>query len=319
MITDNELFEESSDGVIGEDDLITTENHSGISDNNGVKLKSKLKDSVFTHLFRDKTYVYQLYKDLVVDDNTTTIDDIEITTLRAMFLNTIYNDLSFIVKGKEYDRYMVFVEAQSSWNYNMTLRLFMYYFEVLRRRLDMDEISYAGNSKVHIPMPEMFVIYTGDKKNIPEYESFNDVYFNGKASVDLVIKILSEENTTIYGQYIKFCKVYNEKYKKFGKTFKTILETIRECKDKGCLVSFLSNHEKEVTSIMDGFFSESGMLNQFAKENIAKGRAEGLAKGRAEGLAKGRAEGLVEGEAIGTKNAIRSLIQTGTVSLEKFM
>ena len=283
MITDNELFEESSDGVIGEDDLITTENHSGISDNNGVKLKSKLKDSVFTHLFRDKTYVYQLYKDLVVDDNTTTIDDIEITTLRAMFLNTIYNDLSFIVKGKEYDRYMVFVEAQSSWNYNMTLRLFMYYFEVLRRRLDMDEISYAGNSKVHIPMPEMFVIYTGDKKNIPEYESFNDVYFNGKASVDLVIKILSEENTTIYGQYIKFCKVYNE---------------------------------KEVTSIMDGFFSESGMLNQFAKENIAKGRAEGLAKGRAEGLAKGRAEGLVEGEAIGTKNAIRSLIQTGTVSLD---
>ena len=43
---------------------------------------TKTKDSVFTTLFKDVNNVYRLYKELHAEDTTTTVDDIEIDTLR---------------------------------------------------------------------------------------------------------------------------------------------------------------------------------------------------------------------------------------------
>lgn len=43
--------------------------------------KRNIKDSVFTNLFRDNKYVFELYQALFPDDKDATIDDIETITL----------------------------------------------------------------------------------------------------------------------------------------------------------------------------------------------------------------------------------------------
>lgn len=54
------------------------------------------------------------------------------------------------------------------------------------------------------------MIYTGDGDALDE-TSFNEVYFNGESVVDLKVNVLKDVNTsTIYGQYIGFCKIYNK-------------------------------------------------------------------------------------------------------------
>ncbi len=60
------------------------------------------------------------------------------------------------------------------------------------------------------------------------------------------VKVLyQEDEKNIIGQYIIFCKVYNEQRKKHGQTKKTVTETIRICKDRNVLKEYL---------LYDGFF-----------------------------------------------------------------
>ncbi len=90
------------------------------SDNNAVKeLKSnrKIKDSVFTHLFKDKKYVFKIYQALHPEDNTVTVDDIMIMTLESHLVNQLYNDLSFMIG----DRLIILIEHQSTWNENIVI------------------------------------------------------------------------------------------------------------------------------------------------------------------------------------------------------
>ena len=265
------------------------DNKASLYNDDSLLLKLKAKDSVFTHMFGMKSYVYRLYKDLYSDDMDTTEDDIIITTLDNTLVDTIYNDLSFIVKGKDRDRYIIFVEAQSSWNYNMTLRLGMYYFEVLKRYFASKKIASSDNSKIVLPMPEFYVVYTGDRKMVPDMESFNDVYFNGKAPIDIKIKIISKIDDSICGQYIGFCKILNEQtkiYKGTDDSKKCITEIIRICREKGYLVDYLNAHESEVVTVMDDILSSSYLFRMHEEELIAKGKAEGKKAGVIEGITK---------------------------------
>ena len=54
--------------------------------------------------------------------------------------------------------------------------------------------------------------------------------------VDAEVKVLYQEDEgNIIGQYIIFCKVYNEQRKKYGQTKKAVTETIRICKNRNVL------------------------------------------------------------------------------------
>ena len=64
------------------------------------------KDSVFTRLFSDPYYMYELYQSLYPEDRETTVRDLEDVTIQNALVITIYNDLAFIVKN----RLIVFVE-----------------------------------------------------------------------------------------------------------------------------------------------------------------------------------------------------------------
>ena len=75
-----------------------------------------------------------------------------------------------------------------------------------------------------------------------------------------------EDENNIIGQYIIFCKVYNEQRKKYGQTKKAVTETIRICKDRNVLKEYLENKEQEVVDIMMTLFDDEQILEAYAKD-----------------------------------------------------
>lgn len=62
--------------------------------------KRKIKDSVFTNLFKDRKYLFQLYKALHPEDLNATEDEIEDITIKHVLVDADYNDLGFSVGNR---------------------------------------------------------------------------------------------------------------------------------------------------------------------------------------------------------------------------
>ena len=276
--------------------IITIENRQGddkvaddeLQDNRTVNRKTK--DSVFTKVFEDKNNLLLLYKELHPRDTTVTIDDIEIETLKSVMINDIINDLGFTVESGTTAKFILLFEAQSKWTENLTLRMLFYLAETYHRYLIKTKQSEHAYKKINLPKPELYVVYTGSK-DLPDEISFKEDYFDGDGPVDIRVKILKKpEKHTIYGQYIGFCKIYDEQRKIHKNKLECIKETIRISLEKGYLTEFLYQHKQEVFTRMSELFDEEAQRKQYdiaIKEQFkAEGRAEGEAKGRAEGEAK---------------------------------
>ena len=85
----------------------------------GLKMKRKVKDSVFTKLFAEQCYVTELYEALS-GKSAKKNPEIEVITLETVLMNGYYNDLGFVAD----DRFMYFVEAQSDWSPNKSYECF---------------------------------------------------------------------------------------------------------------------------------------------------------------------------------------------------
>lgn len=130
-----------------------------------------------------------------------------------------------------------------------------------------------------MPKPELYVIYTGDRKNIPDTISLSKEFFDGvDTAVDVKVKVICESDTdNILNQYIIFCKVYNEQRKKYGQTKKAVTETIRICKNRNVLKEYLESKEQEVVDIMMTLFDDEQVLEAYA-EDIKNNEARKTAK-----------------------------------------
>ena len=226
--------------------------------------KRKIKDSVFTNLFQDKKYLLQLYKALHPEDMDVTEDEIADVTIKHVLIDADYNDLGFSVGN----RLMVLVESQSTWTYNIIIRALMYLVQTYHDYFKRTNQNLYGSKKVNMPKPELYMIYTGDKKKIPDTISLSKEFFNGATiSVDAEVKVLYQENEKdIVGQYIIFSKVYNEQRKLYGVTKKAITETIRICKNRNVLKEYLENKEQEVVDMMMTLFDDEQILKAYAKD-----------------------------------------------------
>ena len=69
--------------------------------------KRRIKDSVFTDLFKDKKYLLQLYQALHPEDKDTTEEEIADVTIRHVLTEGDFNDFGFSVGN----RLMVLVES----------------------------------------------------------------------------------------------------------------------------------------------------------------------------------------------------------------
>lgn len=143
-------------------------------------VKHTVKDSVFTHLFRDKKYLKQLYQTLHPEDRKVTEEEIVDITMENVLTDGIYNDLGFRVG----ERLMVLVEAQSTWTMNIIIRIFIYLAQTYHNYFESNRENLYGSKKVKMPKPEAYVIFTGKRKSKPEYISLSKEFL-GKKNVRL--------------------------------------------------------------------------------------------------------------------------------------
>ncbi len=226
--------------------------------------KRKIKDSVFTNLFQDRKYLLQLYKALHPEDCSVTEDAIADVTIKHVLVDADYNDLGFSVGN----RLMILVESQSTWTLNIIIRALMYLIQTYHDYFKRTNQNLYGSKKVNMPIPELYVIFTGERKNIPDTISLSKEFFDGsKIAIDAEVKVLYQENEKdIIGQYIIFSKVYNEQRKLYGNTKQAVTETIRICKDRNVLKEYLESKEQEVVDIMMTLFDDEQILKAYAKD-----------------------------------------------------
>lgn len=226
--------------------------------------KRKIRDSVFTNLFQEKKYLLQLYKALHPEDGEVTEAEIADVTIKHVLVDADYNDLGFSVG----DRLMVLVESQSTWTMNIIIRALMYLMQTYHDYFRRTKQNLYGSKKVKMPKPELYVIFTGERKAIPDIITLSKDFFNGdRIAVEAQIKVLYQENEgDIIGQYIIFCKVYQEQRKCHGNTREAVTETIRICKDRNVLKEYLESREKEVVDIMMTLFDDEQIYKAFEND-----------------------------------------------------
>lgn len=245
--------------------------------------KRKIRDSVFTNLFQDKKYLLQLYQALHPEDCEVTEDEIEDVTIKHVLTDADYNDLGFSVGN----RLMILVESQSTFTYNIIIRALMYLAQTYHEYFKRTDQNLYGSKKVTIPKPELYMIFTGERKDIPDTMSLKEEFFDdAEVAVDVKVKVLYQENEDdIIGQYIIFCKVYSEQRKLHGNTEKAVTETIRICKDRNVLREYLMSKEQEVVDIMMTLFDDEQIMKAYEKD-IKDSTAREVARETAERMIK---------------------------------
>ena len=225
---------------------------------NTAKTKRTVKDSVFTNLFGNSKYLLQLYQFLHPEDTGVREEDLKTVTLENIFTDDVYNDLGF-TKG---DKLMVLMEAQSTWTVNIIIRALEYLANSYRRYFSENGQDLYSSKKVTLPKPELYVIYTGNRKRRPEEIKLSEEFFQGeKVAIEVTVKMIYDgKKGDIVNQYVTFTKVLDEQVKIYGRNKKAVQETIRICKDKNILKEYLENKESEVVDIMMQLYDQQEIM-----------------------------------------------------------
>lgn len=266
------------------------------------------KDSVFCDLFGDKKYLLQMYQELHPEDTETTEADLTDVTIRNVLTDGIYNDIGFRNK----DRVVILTESQSTWSMNILVRMLLYMAETYHSYFMRNDVDLYASKKASVPEPELYVIFTGERKDKPEYISLSEEFFQGKeCSIEVKAKVLyGNKDNSIISQYIAFSKVYTEQVKLYGYTRKAVMETIRICMDRNILAEYLKNKESEVISIMMSLFDEEYIQRAYHKRIAREAAEEAAAKATKEAEAKA---------AKAAKEAEEASIHTVMESAEKML
>ncbi len=245
-----------------------------------VKAKRTAKNSVFLDLFQDKRNLLKLYQTLHPEDTDATEDTLDIVTIDNVLTDNLYNDLGIMV-GK--DKLLLLLEAQSTWTVNILIRILLYLAQSYHEYFERTSQSLYKSTKVKMPKPELYIIFTGNKGRKPETVSLSQEFFGG-ADIDVEVKakvIYESDTEDIINQYIIFCKVFDEQRKLYGMTEQAVKETIRICKDRNILKEYLISREVEVVTIMMSLFDDEQIMRTYWKDmekEMARKTAEKMIK-----------------------------------------
>lgn len=240
------------------------------------EMKRSVKDSVFTYLFKQPEYTRQLYLALHPEDTDVKESDFKLVTLENVLTTGFYNDLGIQVRN----RLILLVEAQSTFSVNIALRMLLYLAGTYKEYIEEQKLDLYGSHPVEIPRPELYVVYTGDRKEIPETLHLSDLC-QGAGSAEVEVKVLRDDGTgDILDQYVRFCKIADEQREKYGLTQQAIDETIRICIAENVLAPFLASRQKEVLEIMVTLFDQE-KIAEIHDYNVAKAARQ---EGREEGI-----------------------------------
>ena len=225
----------------------------------------------------------QLYQALHPEDRDVTEDDLQDVTVSNVLVNDIYNDIGFRVGST----LLILIESQSTWTVNIIFRALMYLVQTYREYFNETRQNIYNSKKLRMPKPEVYVIYTGDRKTRPEQISFAEEFFDGKETcLDVKVKMIYDgKEGDIINQYVRFTKVCNEQVSLYGRTRKAIKETIRICKDSDVLREYLENKEQEVLDMLMELYDQEEVLKSYvqsekyeAVEEAAKETAKRMLK-----------------------------------------
>jgi hypothetical protein len=269
-----------------------------------VKAKRTAKNSVFLDIFQNKKNLLKLYQTLHPEDTDATEDTLDIVTIENVLTDNLYNDLG-ILAGR--DKLLLLIEAQSTWSINILVRILLYLAQTYHEYFERTAQSLYKGTKVRMPKPELYVIYTGSKGNKPDVISLSKEFFNGEdIDIEIKAKVFYERDTDdIINQYIVFCKVFDDQRKRHGLTEQAVRETIRICKDRDVLREYLESREKEVVTIMMSLFDEEQILKTYLKD-VKREMAEEIAEEIAE-----------ETERATTREMAERMIRKGKMSLDE--
>lgn len=226
-------------------------------------VKHTIKDSVFTNLFKEKKYLVQLYHALHPERKGVTEEDIKEVTVSNVLVDDIYNDVGFMVGST----LLVLVECQATWTVNIIFRALMYLVQTYREYFRKTKQNLYKSKKLEMPEPELYVIYTGNRKTRPEEISLKEEFFDGKdICIDVKVKMVYDgRDGDIINQYVVFTKVCNEQVEVYGRTRKAIQEAVRICKDKNVLKEYLESREQEVVDMMMELYDEQEILKSYVE------------------------------------------------------
>ena len=254
-------------------------------------MNREVKATVFSDLFKIKKYLFQLYRTLHPEDTTTVEDDLTDVSINNVLVDDIYNDLGFMVA----DRLVVLVEAQSTWTENVLIRGAMYLVQTWRNHFARTGADLYHAPRAALPRPEFYVLYTGDRVARPEVLSLSEEFFGGESfAIEVRARMLYGEGTgDVISQYAAFCRVLSDQVKLYGRTRRTIRETIRICKERDVLKEYLEDREAEVMDIMTMLFDQETATRNYVDRVRREAAEQSLAEGIAKGLARGNVQGFV--------------------------
>ena len=155
--------------------------------------------------------------------------DCKLVTLEHVLTNGITNDLGFQVR----DKLILLVEAQSKFSVNIALRMLLYLAATYKEYVDEQKLDLYGSKPVSIPRPELYMVYTGTPRQLPEVMRLSDMY-DGPGGAEIEIEVLRDMGEgNIVDQYIRFCEISDAQRKQYGYTMKAVEETLRICAQEG--------------------------------------------------------------------------------------
>lgn len=228
-------------------------------------MKYTAKDSVFSFIFRQPENTRRLYLTLHPEDVDVTEADCKLVTLEHILTNGMTNDLGFQVR----DKLILLVEAQSKFSINIALRMLLYLAATYKEYVEEQKLDLYGSKPVSIPRPELYMVYTGAPRQLPEILRLSDMY-DGPGGAEIEIKVLKDTGAgNIVDQYIRFCEVSDEQRKQYGYTMKAVEETLRICCEENILMPFLASRQKEVQDIMVTLFNQE-RITEIHEYNLVK-------------------------------------------------
>ncbi|RRD95066.1 hypothetical protein EII17_04655 [Clostridiales bacterium COT073_COT-073] len=268
------------------------------------RVKHNVKDSLFTFLFHDIKYVKQLYAGLYPEEKDYTDEDFQILTLENIMVNNVYNDLGIMVK----DKLIILVEAQSTYNPNMSMRYLIYIAHTYYNYILDHGVNIFGTVRAKFPWPEFFLVYTGERNFGEKILRLSDCYMeqvpdkkSQEIPLELLVHIITKADVehSILAEYMSFCQIY-DKYSQSADTREKRLyalkQTIVYCIEQNILKEFLMQKEREVQEIMMQVFTQEQAMEMVLTEEYNKGREEGMEKGMEKGREEGREEGMEKGK-----------------------
>jgi len=263
-------------------------------DKKGVKspLRRNLKDSVFSDLFSEEWYASDLARELVPEIPEGT--PVSVANAGGVISLGPIHDLVLIAG----DYAILAVEAQSTKNPNMPMRILLYEFDVLAPMLHELRGKLLSGAHAKMPMVLAFVIYTGTS-DVPDVMRLSDCYpdrLPADNGMELTVKVIHAGNApeeSKVGEYIMFSQLADKCRKEAKRDMELYARLLKErCEKANILQEYLKERWVEVMGYYEEIFNQDVADEAMRMDAKEEGRAEGRAEVKEEVAIKLLADGM---------------------------